>query len=154
MQVFPTAPSPTVTHFINLDALISSSPNLIPRLSDWSFHELHQCFKREAPQQILRHLYQIPTLKWKETDNREKNPNPRPEGGERSASRELFSWGEKNEREERERWYLFRVRERKEERERGKWNETRNQCDRSGLRTGAYVCNVCLCAQTSWQNSY
>ena len=24
MQVFPTAPSPTVTHFMNLDALISS----------------------------------------------------------------------------------------------------------------------------------
>ena len=28
MQVLPTAPSPTVTHFINLDALISSTDPL------------------------------------------------------------------------------------------------------------------------------
>ncbi|CAA6663226.1 unnamed protein product [Spirodela intermedia] len=30
MQVLPTAPSPTVTHFMNLDALISPSSSLPP----------------------------------------------------------------------------------------------------------------------------
>ncbi|RZS28565.1 hypothetical protein BHM03_00062159, partial [Ensete ventricosum] len=33
MQVLPTAPSPTVTHFINLDALISSSCPFPPQKS-------------------------------------------------------------------------------------------------------------------------
>ena len=31
MQVLPTAPSPTVTHFMNLDALISSAGLLLPQ---------------------------------------------------------------------------------------------------------------------------
>lgn len=39
MQVFPTAPSPTVTHFINLDALISiaAAADLLPIPKNPSF---------------------------------------------------------------------------------------------------------------------
>lgn len=59
----------------------------------------------------------------------------------------------RKERERERAGTFFELERERRERERDE-NEMRNQCDRSGLRTGAYVCNVCLCAQTSCENSY
>lgn len=49
MQVFPTAPSPTVTHFMNLVALISGTP--FPTSKDRQFFLSFFCFKFEKEKQ-------------------------------------------------------------------------------------------------------
>ncbi|RWW13112.1 hypothetical protein GW17_00023189 [Ensete ventricosum] len=53
MQVLPTAPSPTVTHFINLDALISSADLLHPYPPQHRTQGKEKGKKKKAPHSLL-----------------------------------------------------------------------------------------------------